>query len=167
LPSKEREKRKALRVLLICWLHLLAGAALHAQGGEFALITNQQNPLRDVSMAKLRRLFLGEDRFWKGGLPVILVVREPGSPEHEVMLRRVAGQSGGDYTYRWRQLIFLGTASSEPTIVPSNGLAAGLVASHAGAVAIIAAQNVPKNGAVKVLKVEGKLPGEAGYKLVW
>jgi len=49
--------------------------------------------------------------------------------------------------------------------VPSNGLASGLVASRLGSICIIPAPNVPKDASVKVLKVDGKLPGESGYPL--
>lgn len=148
--------------LLVMATSLLAAENL---AGQYAVIVNPSNPIQNVTSAQLRKLVLGEDRFWPGRIPVSLVLQDDRSLERQFVLKDLVHMSQSDYHQHWTTLVFRGAASGEPTAVPSNGLAAGLVASQAGALCIIRADNVPKNESVKVLRVDGKLPGEAGYPL--
>jgi len=54
-------------------------------------------------------------------------------------------------------------ASSGPKIVYSSEMAAELVSAIPGAVAFVDSALVPKG--LKVLKIDGLLPGEKGYRL--
>ena len=53
--------------------------------------------------------------------------------------------------------------TNSPRLFPSNQTAIDLVRSMPGAIAIVNAAQVPKG--MKILSVEGKLPGQPGYKL--
>jgi hypothetical protein len=133
--------------------------------GDFAVIANPMNPVENVTSAQLHRLVMGQDRFWARRIPVSLVSRDERSPERAFLLGKFLSMSGNDYRQHWSSMVFRGEAASEPVEVPSSGLASGLVASRPGGLCILRADNVPKDGSVKVVKVDGKLPGEDGYPL--
>ncbi|HEY1264454.1 MAG TPA: hypothetical protein VGF06_13090 [Terriglobales bacterium] len=157
------------RIRCIATLLLLLGSSVSvfAQklSGQYAVIVNPRNTAVNITSSQLRKLALGEEKFWAGRVPVTLILQDERSVEHDYLLRVLLNMSSADYREHWSALVFRGVAVAEPTSVPSNGLASGLVAVQDGAICIMRADNVPRNDTVKVLKVDGKLPGEAGYPL--
>lgn len=160
---------KCKRVPALWWLAavLLLAIPGRAQTAEFAVITNTRNPAQTVTTTRLRRLFRGDERFWSEKVPVFLIIRESGSSERAFVLAKIYNQSEAEYKQGWNAKVFRGEAATGPTEVPSNGLASGLVGSQIGGLTVLPAANIPKDGSVKVLKIDGKLPGEPGYPLKW
>jgi hypothetical protein len=158
-----KTQRIASLALFVLALPLVVSA--QNSPADYAVIVNRNNPAQSISAAQLRRFVLGEDRFWPGRLPVSLILQDERSLERQFVLKNVVHMSPSDYHQHWSTLLFRGAATTEPMEVPSNGLASGLVASQAGALCIIRTDSLPKNDSVKVLRVDGKLPGEAGYPL--
>src|SRR5262249_15772855 len=89
---------------------------------------------------------------------IYIVLRDGSSPKGQFAIKQIASMSPADYRQYWNAKVFRGEATEEPLIVPSNGLASGLVASRVGSICIIPAANVPKDASVKLLRVDGKLP---------
>jgi ABC-type phosphate transport system substrate-binding protein len=137
------------------------GLAL-AQQTDMAVVVNGKNAAANVSAAELRKLFTGEKRSWAGGQPVKLFVRAAGTEERFAMLKLI-GMSESEYKQYWTAQIFRGEAQEEPIALPSNGMQKEAVAAFPGGIALISAGDV-KPG-VKLLKVNGRLPGEPGYPL--
>ena len=131
-----------------------------AQNQEVAVVVNPKNPVSTVTRAELRKIFAGEKRTWAGGLSVKLVVRVPGSYERVVLLR-LLGMSEGEYKQHWIAQIFHGEAQAEPVALFSNGMQKEAIGAFPGAIALVTRGDV-KPG-MKVLKVDGHLPGEPGY----
>jgi hypothetical protein len=71
--------------------------------------------------------------------------------------------SEAQFRQYWISKVFRAEATSGPRIVYSNDEATGLVAALPGAISFIDVTQIPKG--LKVLKIDGKLPGEPGYKL--
>ena len=71
--------------------------------------------------------------------------------------------SEAQFRQYWISKVFRAEASSGPKIVYSNEMAAELVHGIPGSVAFVDAADVPKG--LKVLRIDGKLPGEKGYPL--
>ena len=159
-----RGPNSSLALLLISLCMLGSGAA-ETKVSDYAVIVNPKNHVEGVTTQQLRKLLLGEDRFWNHSLPVSLVIRESGSAEGEFLFHKFLLMRQSEYMEHWNGKVFRGEASAEPIVVPSNGLATGLVASRVGCFALIRAENVPKNQTVKILKIDGKLPGDSGYPL--
>lgn len=158
-----RTQRIASLTLISLALPLLVSA--QNASADYAVIVNRNNPAQNITAVQLRRFVLGEDRFWPGRLPVSLILQDERSLERQFVLKNLVHMSPNDYHQHWSTLLFRGGATTEPMEVPSNGLASGLVASQAGALCIIRTDSLPRNDSVKVLRVDGKLPGEAGYPL--
>lgn len=153
--------------LIVVWVAIsLAGLAglssAVAQTGAVAVVVSEKNPVTNVSTPELRKLFAGEKRFWTGGLPVKLFVRAPEAHERVVLLR-LLGMSESEYKQYWTAQVFRGEAQAEPVALFSNGMQKEALAVYPGAVALVSFQDV-KPG-MKVVKVDGHLPGEPGYPL--
>ena len=94
---------------------------------------------------------------------VTLLVRAPVARERDVVLKTVYRMTEGQFRQYWISKVFRAESSSGPKIVYSNEMAADLVLSIPGSIAFVDATQVPKG--LKVLKIDGKLPGEKGYPL--
>ena len=133
-----------------------------AQNQDVAVVVNPKNPVNDITRAELRKIFAGEKRTWARGVSIKLVVRVPGSLERVVLLR-LLGMSENEYKQYWIAQVFHGEAQAEPVALFSNGMQKEAVAAFPGAIALVTLGDV-KPG-MKVLKVDGHVPGEPGYSL--
>ncbi len=136
-------------------------------GGEdshaVAIVVRPDLPANNLSFAELRRLMLGDRQFWSSNLKVTLLVRAPGAHEREVVLKTIYQMSEAQFRQYWIAKVFRAEAASAPRIVYSNEMATELVAGIPGAVAFVDASQVQKG--LKILKIDGRLPGEPGYPL--
>jgi hypothetical protein len=79
------------------------------------------------------------------------------------VLKTIYEMSEAQFRQYWIAKVFRAEAASGPRIVYSNEMAAELTGAIPGAVAFVASGQVPKG--LKVLKIDGHLPGEKGYPL--
>lgn len=131
-----------------------------AQDNDVAVIVNPNSSVANLTMPELRKIFAGEKRSWPGGVPVKLIVRGPGCHERSVLLK-LLNLSESDYKQYWTAQVIRGEADAEPSIVPSAGMVREAVQAFPGGIGMVDIQNI-KPG-MKVIKVDGHLPGEAGY----
>jgi ABC-type phosphate transport system substrate-binding protein len=142
----------------------LVPAAARAQDAEpLAIVVNKSNPLSEISMADLRRVFRGQRTRWTNGRRVTLVMRDPGAPERDAILRSLYGLDEEEYRRSFLQAVFSGEASDAPkTLATTNGVMR-FVYNVPGAIGYVRAREV--DASVKTLRVDGRLPGDAGYRL--
>ena len=141
----------------------LCQAQAQPAAGDVAIVVSPDVPVDGLTFKELRELLLGDRQFWTPGLRVSLLMRAPAAREREVILKTVYRMGEADFRRYWIEKVFRAEAPSGPKIVYSNETATELVAALPGAVAFIDAVQVPKG--LKVLRIEGKLPGEKGYPL--
>jgi hypothetical protein len=140
-----------------------AGAQSSAtQETDIAVVVNSGNPIATLAIGELRKIFAGEKRTWPGGRPIQIIVRVPGTHER-LALMKLLGMSEGEYKRYWTLEVARGDVNSEPAAVFSNGMEKEAVLAIPGAIALMEARDV-KPG-IKVVKIEGLLPGTAGYAL--
>src|SRR5689334_3152810 len=152
------------RVILLgtlCGSGLLSPAAVDP--GNIAIVVRPDVPVDDLTFAELRTVLLGNRQFWSSNLRVTLLARAPGAREREVVLKTVYQMSEAQFQQYWIAKVFRAEATSGPRIVYSNEMAAELTRSIPGAIAFVDASQVPAG--LKVLKINGLLPGEKGYPL--
>ena len=133
------------------------------ESGDIAIVVRPDVPADNLSFAELRRLMLGDRQFWSSSLRVTLLVRAPGAREREVVLKNIYQMSEAQFRQYWIAKVFRAEAATGPKIVYSNEMAAELATAIPGAVAFVEAGQVPKG--LKVLKINGFLPGDKGYPL--
>src|ERR1051325_5813499 len=138
-------------------------AAAAADSNAIAVVVRPDVPVDNLSFVELRRLMLGDRQFWSSNLRVTLLVRAAGAREREGVLKTIYQMSEAQFRQFWIAKVFRAEAASGPRIVYSNEMAAELASAIPGAVAFVEASAVPKG--MKVLKINGLLPGEKGYPL--
>jgi hypothetical protein len=141
----------------------LQPSPVHAGGGDIALVVRPDTPAEDLSLSEVRNLLLGERQSWNGKLRVTLLVRAPAAREREVVLKAIYRMTEGQFRQYWISKVFRAEAASGPKIVYSNEMATELVLAIPGSIAFVDATEVPKG--LKMLKIDGRLPGEKGYPL--
>jgi hypothetical protein len=134
-----------------------------ATGGDIAVVVRPDTPVENLSLADIRRLMLGERQFWNSNLRVTLLIASPPAREREVVLKIIYRMSEREFKQYWISKVLRAEANSQPMVVFSTGMAVELMNSLPGAVAFVDATEVPKG--LKVLRIDGKLPGDRTYPL--
>lgn len=140
-----------------------AAAAADASPENVAVVVHAGVPLDNLSLAELRRVLLGDRQFWTPSLRVTLLIRAPRAHEREVLLRRVYQMSEAQFRQYWIAKVFRAETAAGPKIIYSNQTATELVAGIPGAIAFVSATQIPRG--LKVLRIDGLLPGARGYPL--
>jgi ABC-type phosphate transport system substrate-binding protein len=157
---------RALVGLGLALLVLAVPASARAQapaGGDIAVVVHADVPIDNLSLADLRRILLGDREFWPSGVRVTLLVRAPIARERDAVVRDVCQMTEAQFRQHWIGKVFRAETPTGPRIVYSTEMALDQVGRIPGAIAFVDASAVTKN--VKVLKIDGKSPGQAGYKL--
>jgi hypothetical protein len=115
-------------------------------------------------LSDLRKIFAGEKRSWPGGIPVKPIVRAPGCHERLVLLR-LLGKSESEYKQYWTAQVFRGEADAEPLTVPSFGMVKEAAKVFPGAIGLVDPKDARPGMNMKVIKVDGRLPGDPEYPL--
>jgi phosphate transport system substrate-binding protein len=136
-------------------------AALPKQ--SLAIIVNRENPVENISMAELRTVFLGERSHWANGRRITLVMMEPGQPERDTLVRDVCHMSEPDLRRRYLQGLLTGEVLVSPKTLASPVGVRKFVFNVPGAIGYLRPEDV--DDSVKVIRVDGHLPGDAEYSL--
>jgi len=154
---------------LVSWAIVLAAVfvlpaeGLAQSGGDVAVLVHPDVPVDNLSRAELRRLVLGDREFWPGGLRVTLLMRAPVAHERDVVLKSVCEMSEAQFRQHWIAKVFRADTAVGPKIVYSSESAMDLVKQIPGALTVVDA--AAANPSLKVVRIDGKLPGEPGYPL--
>ena len=159
---KDSSKNGRALVTWLCLALFSAALALPA-GADVAVVVHPSVPADDLSFAEVRKILLGDRQFWSSSLRVTLLIRAPVARERDVVLKNVYQMTEAQFRQYWIGKVFRAEAASGPKIVYSNEEATELVATLPGSIAFVDASRIPKG--LKVLKIDGRLPGEPGYKL--
>ena len=151
------------RTLILALAAVALAPMLTGEGGDVAIVVRPDVPVDNLPFAELRRLMRGDRQFWTSNLRVTLLVRAPGARERDIVLKIIYEMSEAQFRQYWIAKVFRAEAASGPRVVYSNEMATELATAIPGAVAFVDAANVPKG--LKVLKIDGHLPGEKGYPL--
>ena len=155
----------AMSALSILFIFAVGAPVARAQSapGDVAVVVRPDVPVDNLTFREVRELLMGDRQFWKPGLRVSLLMRAPATRERDVILKTVYRMSETEFRRYWIEKVFRAEAQGGPKIVYSNESATELVAAIPGAVAFVDATQVPKG--LKVLRIDGRLPGEKGYPL--
>jgi hypothetical protein len=97
---KDATRTFRIHVLIIALLACFAGlTCMHsatAQTSDIAVVVNINNPVANLSLGDLRKIFLGTKRTWPSGTSIKLLVRPPGCNERLALLR-LLGMSEREY----------------------------------------------------------------------
>jgi ABC-type phosphate transport system substrate-binding protein len=156
----------SLKVSLLAVAVPLLGFSLFqvaAPAGDVAVVVNPGVPIANLTFDDLRKIMMGDRQYWNSSLHVTLIVRAPAAHERDVLLNTVYQMKEAQFRQYWLGKQFRDEAASGPTAVYSNEQAAERVAAIPGSISFVDAAQIPKG--VKVLRIDGHLPGEPGYRL--
>src|SRR5438132_9980422 len=154
----------ASRALITGCLSLCLLQSLIAQSAgdvDVAVVVHPDTPVSNLTLAEVRKIFLGDRQYWNTNVPVVLLIRAPVARERNVVLKIIYQMSEPQFKQYWIAKIFRAEAATAPKLVYSNNMANELLTAIPGAIAFIDNRDV-RPGA-KVLRVNGHLPGEPGY----
>jgi hypothetical protein len=158
------------RIVTFLWTILWTSLALHSpstaqttRGADIAVVVNADTPVTDLSLSEVRKVLLGERQYWSSKLPVVLLIRAPAARERDVVLRVIYQMSEAQFKQYWVAKIFRAEAATPPRIVYSNDMQYELLTALPGSIAFVDSRNM--RAGVKILRVDGHLPGEKDYPL--
>ncbi len=153
---------RLIRLFAIVGLFIaLAPAPL--QASDVAVVVNKDVQIDNLTFAELRKILLGDRQFWSSNVRVTLLVRAPVAHERDVVLTKVMQMSEAQFRQYWIGKVFRAESSAAPKTVYNNEMAAALINSIPGSLAFIETGQIPKD--MKVIRIDGRLPGEKGYPL--
>lgn len=155
----------ACGVVIVVSFFLVEAQRLVAQTHDVdvAVVVNPDTPVSNLSLAEVRKVFLGDRQYWTANTPVVLLMRAPVARERDVVLKVIYQMSESQFKQYWIAKIFRAESVSAPKVVYSNDMANDLVTALPGAIAFVDSRDV--RSGTKVVRVDGRLPGEAGYPL--
>jgi hypothetical protein len=127
---------------------------------NLALVVSAGSKLQDVPLAELSKLCKGTQKTWSDGRNFTLVMKDPSSPDMHVAVQKLFGAGGADVKVA---IAKLNESRQVVRIVENDEELLRAVDSTPGAAGILDVYAI--NSSVKVLRVDGKLPFDAGYAL--
>jgi len=139
-----------------------------AQGnGRIVVVVNKSNAVDDMSSAELRRILLGEETRWPGNDKITILLLPTGSEERKALLKSLLRMSDDDFTRHWISRVFQGEATAGPKTASSAASLLRLVGGLPSSLGVLDAADVPaEHPTLKVLRIDGKEPGDDGYPFV-
>jgi phosphate transport system substrate-binding protein len=128
-----------------------------------AIIVHRSNPVEDVTFSELRRIFMLDTQTWPHGRKITVVLREKGQPERAEAIRIICALSETHYERHVLFQTFRGAVNIGPRSIQSAALMLRFVYSAPGAIGYVASDQV--DASVKVLRIDGLLPGDSRYRL--
>jgi|SRR5271154_3081678 len=147
------------RLFIACLL--FASAASLAFATDFAVVVNPVNPVRQMSLVELAKIFKAKTNSWSGGKNITIVLRDPSSPGAKFVIEKIMGGTVDEGKAVLND-------PSRKSIVPvvfaeSDEEVLKIVEGNAGAIGVIDVYNI--TGGVKVVKIDDKQPFDPGYAL--
>ena len=149
---------------------LMAAPTLHyaaEPARTFAAVVHQSNPTHNLRFADLLSLFEGAIREWPNGSGVVLVERDPGSAPFQYLMGRLLNTTPGEYKRRLQNIEYRGETPVSIKILNSDAAACQYVFNVPSSIAVVETGSLASPGCagIQVLQIDGKLPGEKGYRL--
>jgi ABC-type phosphate transport system substrate-binding protein len=119
--------------------------------------------LDNVAGTDLAKYFRGEKTRDPNGEKIVILMRERGSAERAVALKHIYGMTEQEYQTYFLQATYTGQVAAAPKKLNTAMAVRQFVADNPGAVGYVRLSEL--DDSVKVLKIDGKAPGDADYSL--
>ena len=124
---------------------------------QLAVVADKSSDTSNVKAADLINILIGKTKTWPDGKAVRVILRDPSSPDMELVLRRLLNMTA-DQAHALIQ-----AHPGQIVVAVSDEAVQRLVSSTRGAIGIVDLYALTKN--VNVVKIDGKLPFDNGYLL--
>jgi phosphate transport system substrate-binding protein len=139
---------------ILCLWACVAFSAVPCFAHHMAVVVNKDNAVQNVSSAHLAKLFKGEVKKWADGKNVVLVLHR-SSPGEMATLEHLTKMTEAEVK------ALLASHDDSVRTVSSDAEVVEAVSSTPGAIGFVEEHSITDR--VGIVKVDGKLPLEAGY----
>ena len=137
--------------------------AADAASVQVAVVVHPDNELSNLSSRDLERTFLLRQQRWSTGRRIYLLMREEGSVSKDIVLEKIYRMTSDQLKRFWLAKIYRGEMTSFPKTLRSDESVLRFVSQAPNAIGFIDATRSDER--VKVLRIDGLLPGMDGYSL--
>ena len=128
-----------------------------------AIVVNRSNPISNLSFGELRKILLGDRNHWPNGHRIAIAMLEYGQPERRAVLRLIYRMDEKAYQDFQLRGMFRGDVFVAPKTLASPTIVRKFVFNAPGAIGYLRASDVDES--VKVVRIDGLLPEDKGYRL--
>ena len=133
------------------------------KANEIAIVVNKASVLDTVTKADLVKYMKVQKTKTPDGTKLVLVMQDEGRPERAAMLEKVYAMSDSELGRYFLQATFTGAIAAAPKSLPDGAGVIKFVAGNPGGIGYVRASEV--DDSVKIVKVDGKAPGDDGYPI--
>ena len=161
----------AAALCLTCSIHpvqVQVQVQVQAASDPIAVIVNSANPVDNLTLSDLKKLFLSDRSRWDTGKAVAPVILTAGAPERTAFLRIVCNMNDGSFSNYFVQAAFSGKSVTPPKEVSSAAALKSFVAVSPGAIGFVKAGDFHgdnSDGAIRTVKIDGAATADAAYKI--
>jgi ABC-type phosphate transport system substrate-binding protein len=148
------------------WLSVSV-CAVRAAGDPIVVIVNGSNPVDNLSMGELRKLFLSDRSQWDTGRAVAPVMLAAGAPERVSFLKVVYGMNNADFDRFFLQATFTGKSVTPPKEVGSVRDVKRIVGNTPGAISFVRSSDLhtESDSVIKAVRIDGVAATDSAYKI--
>ena len=128
-----------------------------------AIVVNRNNPINDISLPELRAMFFGERKWWSHKQRITLAAMRRNTQEYKTVQRVIYKIDRHELEHYYLYQSFKGEAAKLPSTMKAPEEVKKFVQSTPGALGYLRASDV--DDSVKVVRINGLLPGDDGYPL--
>ena len=129
----------------------------------FAVIVSANSSVEALSFDDVRAIFMLERQFWPNGRRIAVLLPPQGTPEREVLLRRVYRMTDAQLRRFWVAKLFRGEIPAVPMVLEEANAIVPAVQRSKEAVSVVVLRGM-SNG-VRSLAIDGLQPGQPNYPL--
>jgi len=152
------------RAWIVAGLALGLALGVRAEAADFAVIAHADVPVDNVSMDDLHHLFGLDQRHWKNGAPVRVLLPGSGAPARDLLLGSILHMTELQLRQMILGKIYRAEISFPPRVPGSDLEAVDYVAAAKGMIALVPAA-LAADKRVHTLRVDGKRPDDPNYPL--
>lgn len=146
-----------LQIHAILILLVLVCSAVSA---EIAIVVHPDNPITDISLDYLKRIYLGKTTSFESGDAIVLTV----NPKlNEEFYELVLSMSVRRVRRHWMKIVFEGVFATPPIALEDLDEMKKFIGKNEGSIGFMDILAV--DSTLKVLTIEGLSPGASGYPL--
>ena len=133
---------------LILFINLMLALCLASTNvfAELAIVVNPKNPTAKLSPGKVKKIFLGKKKRFKGGKNIVVIDHNAGSSK-DAFLNKVINKNASQFKAYWSRIVF--TGKGKAPLILSESDVIGKVASDEKAIGYVDKSKV--DGSVKVV----------------
>ena len=166
IKSSPNSPNAILSIILLMACSMTIWPAVAEEGtaqSPIAIVVHKDTEVYDLTLGQLRNIFLANQQFWENRTRIILLVRAPKSEERDFVLNTIYQMDEAQFRQYWIAKMFRAEVPRGPKIVFSTDMMLELVVAVPGSISFIDARQVTDD--VRVVRIDGKLPADAGYPL--